>query len=58
MVLWQPNEGQSQQMPFLTSSTSQTELKIDNVTIKSSTCEKLLGKEIDTKWRLNAHVED
>ena len=41
---------------LLISSTS--EFKIDNVTIKSSICEKLLGIKIDNKLRLNAHVED
>ena len=43
---------------LLKSSTSQSELKIGNVTIKSSTCEKLLGIKIDNKLRLNAHSED
>ena len=40
------------------SSTSQSELKITNVTIKSSVCEKLLGIKIDNKLRLNAQVEN
>ena len=43
---------------LLTSSTSQSELKIGNVTIKSSICEKLLGIKIDNKLRLNARVVD
>ena len=43
---------------LLISSTSQSELKIGNVTIKSGICEKLLGIKIDNKLRLNAHVED
>ena len=41
---------------FLISSTSQSELKIVNVTIKRSVCEKLSGIKIDNKLRLNAHV--
>ena len=47
-------------MPFTTSqgSTSQSELKMGNETIKSSICEKLLGINIDNKLRLNTHVED
>ena len=43
---------------LLISTTSQSELKIDNVTIKSNICEKLLGIKIDDKLRLNAQVED
>ena len=43
---------------LLISSTSQCELKIDPVTIKSSICEKLLEITIDNKLRLNSHVED
>ena len=43
---------------LLISSASQSELKIGNVTIKSSICEKLLGIKIDNKLRVNAHVED
>ena len=42
---------------LLISSTSQSELKIGNVTIKSSTCEKLLEIKIDNKLRLNSHLE-
>ena len=34
---------------LLTSSTSQSELKIGNVTINSSVCEKLLGIKLDNK---------
>ena len=37
---------------------SQNELKIANITIKSSVCEKLLGIKIDNKLRLNAYVKD
>ena len=43
---------------LLISSTSQCELKIGHVTIKSSICEKLLEITIDNKLRLNSHVED
>ena len=43
---------------LLISSTSQSELKTGNVTIKSSICEKLLGIKIDNKLRLSPHVED
>ena len=43
---------------LLISSTSQCELKIGHVTIKSSICEKLLEIRIDNKLRLNSHVED
>ena len=43
---------------LLTSSTSQSELKIDNVTIKSNICEKLVGIKIDHKLRLNAHADN
>ena len=42
---------------LLISSTSQSELKIGNVTVKISICEKVLGIKIDNKLRLNAHVE-
>ena len=43
---------------LIISSTSQSELKIGSVTIKSSTCEKLFGIKIENKLSLNAHVED
>ena len=43
---------------LLISSASQSELKIANITIKSSICETLLGIKIDNKLKLNAHVED
>ena len=43
---------------LLISSTSQIELKIGNITLKSSIYEKLLGIKIDNKLKLNAHVED
>ena len=43
---------------LLISSTSQSQFKIGNVTIKSSICEKLLVIKIDNKLMLNAHVED
>ena len=39
---------------LLISSTSQSKLKVDNETIKSSICGKLLGIKIDNKLRLNA----
>ena len=42
---------------LLKSSTSQSELKIGNVTIRSSIYEKLLGIKIDNKSRLNPHVQ-
>ena len=47
-------------MPFTTSqgSTSQSELKMGNETIKSSICEKLLGIKINGKLTLNSHVKD
>ena len=38
--------------------TSQNELKIGNETIKSNTCKKLLGIEIDNKLNLTAHIEN
>ena len=38
------------------SPTSQSELKIDNETDKSNTCEKLLGIKSDNKLKLNAHA--
>ena len=43
---------------LLISSASQSELRVGNVTIKSSICEKLLRIKIDNKLRLNAHAED
>ena len=58
MVLKQPNEANPDKCHLLLSSASQSELKIGNETIKSSTCEKLLGIKIDNKLRLNAQVED
>ena len=42
---------------FFISSASQSELKIGNEIIKSSTCEKLPGTKFDSKLRLNVHVE-
>ena len=43
---------------LLISSVSQNKLKIGNVTIKSSACERLLGIKIDKKLRLNTYVEN
>ena len=43
---------------MLISSTSQSELKTGNVTIKRSICEMLLRMKIGNKLWLNAHVED
>ena len=42
----------------LISSTSQSELKVGNVKVKSSTYEKLYGTTIDNKLSLSALVED
>ena len=43
---------------FITNHKDQMEIKVGSETIRSNTCEKLLGIKIDDKLTFNTHVED